>query len=586
MKTKHNHKEGAILAVVLIIMLLLSILILSLFNLGQHSARETVYEMKSAQAFWLAEAGVQQSLDDLKTSGRFSRNDMPATTLGEGTYAVTAVDSANTNFISTGTVMMGGKPVVRKIQYNVDYAFPGYDFAVDSEGEDSPDWDFILSGMQDGDSDGPVDPGYDGGYHDGGNDVITGMIDINGRVQLFDESGVKDLSADIQGDVASRYLNDESKIEGSYTPTSAFDYDSPNLADMDYENTSDYNIAELFATNGISSGRLPQGMYVDENGVDLHDIVVMNDSPDNEHLSTSGDDYFFHPANGSEYSYDGRGTGGGMGTGDLNLGDNKTYYVDGHVWFHSDNLHHFRIDGQAVIVSSYDVHISEDLTYKDNERDEDESDLLALVALGQELDVNGRPGSHGDIFFGDPKYGYTYEVEGFMFANNNFHYNVDALDPDNPDELAEPKCGFSVFGNFMAMNQVVVNRDWYDEEPANGETATWRQSRRNRWRTAEFINGGWYDTSSGDAIDDNYVSYDGERRPAVQVYDDSSGTWVWEDTLTGEILSAWELSSRRHYAMQVVYDDRIRDFAARLTGLPVGDGTIVIGISGWEEIAP
>ncbi len=69
MKNKTPHKDGAILAVVLIIMLLLSILILSLFNLGRHGARETVFEVKTTQAFWLAEAGVQQCMADLKGGG-------------------------------------------------------------------------------------------------------------------------------------------------------------------------------------------------------------------------------------------------------------------------------------------------------------------------------------------------------------------------------------------------------------------------------------------------------------------------------------------------------------------------------------
>jgi len=66
-KTKQNrfNKEGAILAVVMIILLFLSILILSLFNIGRHNARETDYELKSTQAFWQAEAGRQWCIADL-----------------------------------------------------------------------------------------------------------------------------------------------------------------------------------------------------------------------------------------------------------------------------------------------------------------------------------------------------------------------------------------------------------------------------------------------------------------------------------------------------------------------------------------
>jgi len=590
---RRSEKDGAILGIVMVVLLLISVLILVLFNVGRHSGREAVYELKRAQAFWLAEAGVQKAFVALKAGGRLGwpNGGISGSEVGEGTYAVVEGDNQNTNFTAYGMVSFGGGTITNRINFNAHYIIPGFDNAVDGEGQGgsgdpaSSDWVFMLRGTRVGENDGPVAPGYDDGYHPGGNDVVLGIVDVYGTVRLFDQSRIKDLggSYNIGGDVHSVSLNDNTRIDGGYTATSSIDYDPLSLADMDYPNSADWNIAELFADEGRNSGRLPQGKYYadDAETIDLHDLVVKNVSPGGEHIDTEGDDYFFHPLSESI-----PGEEAALGTGDLELG-NKTYYVDGHVWFHSDDMHEFRVDGQATIVSSYDIHISEDLVYKERwvrdavmngqqlplpGRNEETSDLLALVALGRNLDADGRPGKFGDVFFGDPQYGYTANVDGFMFANNNFHYNIDAMDPCS-DDLQEPKCGFKVFGNFMAMNQVVVNRDWYTR-------GTYQSGEETRYAIEGSPNC-WYDAETGAEVPSSIVLNEA-RRAAEYEYDETSNLWKWVDLLDDK--ENHVDSSIRHYAMQVMYDDRVRDFARRLDGLPSGDGKILKGIYDWQEI--
>jgi hypothetical protein len=159
-------------------------------------------------------------------------------------------------------------------------------------------------------------------------------------------------------------------------------------------------------------------------------------------------------------------------------------------------------------------------------------DLLGLVALGQ-YDVYGTL-HNGNVYFGDPEFGTLYTVDAFMFAANNFLYNTSS----NTGRPEEPTTGFMVFGNYAAINQVTVYRDWY----TRGTTA----------------------------------------RPAV--WDATSGQW--KDALDGTVLTAAQINLLRHYQMTVSYDERIRDQATQPPGLPKHSaGTIYGGISRWDSLS-
>lgn len=546
-------KQGAV-ELILIVMLLASVMILSFFNLGHHSGREAMYEKKSMQAFWIAEAGVHRCIANLYAQ---KDGEIYNAAVGDGTFTVRAVDTDKTIYESVGTVMMAGEPVSRRVQIELQYIAEPFEDAVYSangEGRSSTGapWNFMMNGSKvayDGSRvEGPPPP-YSRGDFWGGNDVVIGNVNVNGGVRMYDESAVKLLPADdnpydILSDIECHngLFHADTGVSYPRTPlvSNPTDYNPPDLGAMDYASNNDWDVAaefikykdELVDAGNDGGDRLPVSHP-------LYDVVVKRNSS-----TTTGDDYFFEPRSmgtSGETPADGKSL--------ITLGDDVTYYVDGHVWFRSTKTYGFVIDGQSTIVSSKDIHIGDNIIYKDRGRSAD-SDMLALVALGQ-LDVNGNYDGDGNIFFGDPNTGTLYACDAFMFANNNFLYNT-SIDGDSSKE--QPESGFKVFGNFMAMNQVVVKRDWYWDGISMSGT-------KKVLRPAEFV-----------PITDDLGVLD----------------WVWVDSVLWDAGSTSELtiaqiSSIQHYAMEVEYDDRIRDVATQMSGLPHGRGSFIAGYT-WKEL--
>lgn len=66
-----KSRSGAILGVVMVVLVLLSMIGMGLVNLGTSDGIETVRSTQRAQAFWLAEAGLQEAIGRLATNGIF-----------------------------------------------------------------------------------------------------------------------------------------------------------------------------------------------------------------------------------------------------------------------------------------------------------------------------------------------------------------------------------------------------------------------------------------------------------------------------------------------------------------------------------
>jgi len=260
-------------------------------------------------------------------------------------------------------------------------------------------------------------------------------------------------------------------------------------------------------------------------GNELYNVMVKNPGNRSSECSTTfGDDYFLEPASVS---------GGGDqkdATTPLNVGDNRIYYVDGDVWVHSPSTYGFLVDGKVTIVATGDIHISDNIKYANNDS------VLGLVALGK-YDDSGQLISGGNIYFGDPRFGTMYTASALMFAADSFLYNTDSV----TGGTAEPETGFSVYGNLNALNHVSVNRDWYDPD-GTGDA-----------RTAYF---------------DPTLGTDGQ----------------WVDLETGDVLTATEINSLRHYQMAITYDDRVRTLSTQPPGLPKGKSSIFGGLRDWEEL--
>jgi hypothetical protein len=288
---------------------------------------------------------------------------------------------------------------------------------------------------------------------------------------------------------------------------------------MNYAVNNTHNVAQIFAASTVDSkGHLPVGNP-------LRDVFTKNPTNDRsaECASTVGvDDYFFEPASGF--------VTGGPKHGDtpLHAGNNRVYYVDGDVWVSSKPTYGFQMDGKVTIVATGNIHICDNLEYKDS------NNLLGLVALGK-YNSSGQLTSGGNIYFGDPGYGNMAVFDAMMFAANNFLYNTDPVG----GTLLEPDSGFTIKGNLSALNNVSIERDWYTKE---GTPST--------------------------------------RRPAR--YNPTTSQWV--DSRTGTVLTLTQKGTIKHYQMIIDYDDRVRTWLTQPPGLPKGVGTIYEGLRDWEEL--
>ena len=540
---KNSAKEGSILGIIMIMLVALSTLVLSLFQLGYHSARETEVELQKTRAFWLAEAGRQLCLANLgeKEDGTIAARKLSDTM--DGTFQTIQDPNDSTKFICIGIANAGGRTITNAIRMACAFVAPQFEDVVYGGNKQNGDWTMQLRGTG---AALPPTRGY------GGIDSLLGDVTVYGNFQMFENSKVDvpdPNTFNVQGDVtASGEIKYPSgSISGKAYPNVGRE-DPPDLLEMNYAQNNDWDIAAEFDKYKISSGRLPKGHP-------LYNVVEKNPSNCSaENAATPGDDFYFEP------SYVGSAGSPSTAVTPLKLGDDKTYYVDGHVWFHNKSTYGFKVEGTAVIVASRDIHVSDNLAYKDRGEG---GDLLALVALGQH-DSLGNYTTDGNIYFGDPEYGTLYTCDAFMFANNDFYYNTSA----NSGKQKRPDTGFKVFGNFVAINQVVILRDWYEKNTyvKNGET-----------REAYKYRGRWYDTETRRRVYSRVTSIEGAAK-----YDLLKKQWV-DAKDPSIILSDDDIM---HYAMNVEYDERIRSAGTRLSGLPRGNGSIFKGMQSWEEISP
>mgnify|MGYP000285990122 CR=1 FL=1 len=501
-------REGAVLGLAMVVVLAVALLGTGALSLSGMNARATSRALSSAKAFWLAEAGVQRLDRRLFNSVRES---IPDTDFGGGRYRVETHLDVNPPYAESIGVVQGEE---QRIRVELSYLAPPYEHAVFAGNRSGVEWSFQMRGTG--------VPAMVGGRERGGRDTVNGNVYANGDIALYEQSRINPAPApntyQLEGDaeaVGNISVSSNAVIAGSQFPH-VLPKPAPDLEAMGYATNHTYDIKKIFNDAGITSGYLPVGHP-------LRDVVVKNpsDRPD-ECRATPGDDYFFEPRSGFV-----AGTQKDART-PLNLGRNRIYYVDGHVWFNNHTTYGFRISGQATIVATADIHVSDNLAYASRV-----TDMLGLVALGK-YDAYGTL-RHGNVYFGDPEFGTLYTVDAFMFAANDFLYNTSA----NTGRPGEPTTGYSVFGNYAALNQVTVYRDWY--------------------------------TRSSSA------------RPAV--FDTLTGRW--KDALDGAwITNATQLASLRHYQMTISYDERIRNQATQPPGLPKsGAGTIYGGIAKWDSLS-
>ena len=508
MKNRMSRPEkGLALIVVVAFACIFVILGFSMLNVAKTEIILTQNEVDSTKAFYAAEAGLAELTTKLYNKQFESIAD---TALQKASYQVDFYYDEDPPYaISTGRA----GSVEKRIRVELSFLSPPYERSIYAGNSDGEEWTFTLRGQG--------DPIAAGGGEVGGRDIVEGNIFVDGNATFYEESSINPSPMpnpySFNGDVDSTgntNILDSASVSGAVSEGVA-PQDHPSLAGMNYAVNNTHNVSEIFADAGVDWGYLPSGN-------ELYDVMVKNPSNRSSECSTTaGDDYFLEPASVS---------GGGdqkSATTPLHLGDNRVYYVDGDVWVHSPTTYGFLVDGKVTIVATGDIHISDNIKYADSES------LLGLVALGQ-YDDAGQLISGGNIYFGDPRFGTLYTASALMFATDSFLYSTDSVTGD----AAEPTSGFSVYGNLNALNQVSIERDWYDDEGT------------------------------------------GTARPAY--FDSSLDQWV--DLESKLALTSNEIGSLRHYQMKITYDDRVRTQDTQPPGLPRGKGTIFGGLKYWEEL--
>ena len=508
MKNRISKSEkGLALVVVVVFSCIFLILGFSLLDLAKTEIVMTRKDLSSTQAFYAAEAGIAQLTTKLYNEEFV---DIANTVLGEANYQVDLNMDADPPYaISTGNMGMEYK----LIKAELSFLSPSYEKALYGGNETEEQWSFVLRGQ----GDPQPDPDPNSSREFGGKDIVNGNMYVNGDATMYGESSVNPSPmANFNGDIDSTgkaNILDLATVSGAVTEDTAVK-SHPSLDNMNYAVNNTHNVSQIFADAGVGSGYLPPGN-------ELYNVMVKNPGDrSGECTSTAGDDYFLEPVSV---------TGGGdekSATTPLDMGADRVYYVDGDVWIHHKSTYGFLVDGQVTIVATGDIHISDNIVYADGDS------LLGLVALGQ-YDGSGQLISGGNIYFGDPRYGTMYTVSALMFAADSFLYNTDSI----TGGTVEPTSGFSVYGNLNALNQVSIERDWYDDGT-------------------------------------------GVTRPAH--FDPTTDQWI--DLETGTALTATEINSLRHYQMTITYDDRVRIQETQPPGLPRGNGTIFGGLRNWEEL--
>jgi hypothetical protein len=500
--------KGIVLPIVIVIILILVITGMAILTLAEQESILGAIEANKAKAFYLAEAGLAKMTEKLQKPITETLSEVLTESLEDGSYRVEFdTNSSPCYVISTGI----SGTIHKKIRVQANFLAAPFEDAVYAANKGGGAWAFELRGTG--------TPVASMGREKGGRDVINGDIFVNGDVFLREQSRVDAAPAPnkwkLDGDVeatGSISVLDSAKISGTQTNSTEIP-DTIDLISMDYAHNNTHNVSQIFTDAGVSSGHLPAGN-------ELREVFVKNPSDrSTECSSTAGNDYFFEPSSGFVAGTE------KTGATPVHMGTDRVYYVDGDVWVHNKVTYGFLVDGKVTIVATGNIHISDNIEYKNTQS------MLGLVSLG-EYDSSGNLISGGNIYFGDPRYGTMFTVSGMMFAANDFLFNTDAVTHNS----AEPTSGFTINGSFAAQGQVKVERDWY----TSGTTA----------------------------------------RPAH--YDAATSQWV--DSLSGAVLTSTQISSLKHYQMIVNYDDRVRSSETRPPGLPKGGNKIFAGFSNWEEL--
>lgn len=397
---KTEKKCGGVLVMVMLITLVVSALTAGLYNLYTTDAVEAVYVDNSGQAFWLAESGLQRTLDKLRTDKSFRDN---PTTLSDsytnGTCNVTVWYSGSNvwNIVSSGTVANVSR-VVKMDPYL--YAEIGYGL-------------MGLAGDSRLNKDGSID----------GNVYSYGTLTVNGRSTPSISGEVNALDT---RNLDFNPLTGNDRVEMEIDPPISDFVSVADTTPVPYINIVETNSLGIAATN----------IYVDLTGGKV--------------VKVTGD-YDFN----NSYAEGTYGDGALIVDGDLTfknsgdpfvIGDSGTVYVDGDIWAGKDGTF-----GQDVLIyatgsmslqkaagaGSTTLLVEGDLTVNK------ELDYNGLIFCDGSVTVDGDMTLNGSLIAGEDfwlKEGYDITYDGDEIPqdilDNMIVYVTYATTPGTWDEVA------------------------------------------------------------------------------------------------------------------------------------------------------
>ena len=268
-----------------------------------------------------------------------------------------------------------------------------------------------------------------GDVYSGGGVAVTGTALVEGTIRAND------------------VVTGAAGESGVYQPT-------PDLVAMDYPNTADFKVADLFGAATYQSNALGGKAYQLPASSPAH---IFRKNPSDRLTDTNAtvkNDYFLEDpyesvstsssvtaANATAITLS--GVSGKPGVN----GNRKVYYIDGNLWIHNRSIYSFAIKHnepngiQVTFVTKGNIYFSDNVLYKNPAEDG-----IAFIAMKDE-----KVADSGNIYFGDPVFGTLEQMHAFMYAENNF---VDK------NLSATGSATVTVFGNMTAGNKVDIQRDF------------------------------------------------------------------------------------------------------------------------------
>ena len=441
-----DARRGGALIASLVVVALLAALAGAALSFNTAAQREVEAARSEARALQLAQAGVNETL--LMLQAALTMSVAPASNVG--TQATPRAMKAGSYWVDIG-VSGGGDD-------DDDDAAPAVGderFKVTSTGtingstrtvlvilRSAPGtlWDTaVFAGNDSGDPTYALELGGTGAQ----GDTINGSMFSGGDINIIDD-------ATVTGAVgASGTITGAAGVEGISQPI-------PDIAAMDYENNNDYDVAAFFGANatwqaddaGGSAWQVPDG-------ADGHFLRMNPDDRNANNTSTFKNDYYledpYETVNG-----DAAQDGSNPYRITLDAAE-KVYYIDGNLWVHNLNTYSFQFvdqgggDVNVTFVVKGNITFSDNLFYNNST-----NDGVAFIAF----EDPAVPDS-GNIYFGDPAFGTLINMDGFMYAENDFYDTH--LDASGSAQV-------TLNGNMSAGNQILVDRDWVDGMMVNQHT--------------------------------------------------------------------------------------------------------------------